>query len=92
MKSVYIFQGNGVESPCAVFSKLETAENWIKHQSVSGTLTVYPLDISVIEWAVAMGYFNPKNDDQKTPEFIAGFTSVSGMNYHYEAGQRVGHS
>ena len=92
MKSVYIFQGNDVNYPCAVFSTFETAEVWIKEQNVTGTLTVYPLDISVVEWAVAMGYFTPKNDDEKTPGFMVNFTSVNNMNYHYENGQRVGQS
>jgi hypothetical protein len=85
-KIVWVFNGPRGMFPSAVFSKKELADNWIKLNRLTGTLTAYPLDISVYDWAVNNGCFKPKRDDQRTPEFIGKFSSASQEHYHYEDG------
>nr|WP_225552773.1 hypothetical protein [Sphingobacterium bovistauri] len=43
---IYVFNGNNAAFPSAVFSSYKKAEKWIQLHQLSGTLTVYPLDIS----------------------------------------------
>jgi hypothetical protein len=73
-----------------VFSTIEATDEWIARAGVSGTLTHYPLDMSVYDWVIAKGYWTPKRDDQRTPEFIQSFTSAYTGHHHYEGGQRTG--
>ena len=75
--------------PGGVFSSLETAEEWIKRYSLSGTLTLYRVDVGAYDWAVANGYFKPSKPHHKTPEFIGRF-SGGDIHYHYESGARTG--
>ncbi len=85
-KIVWVFNSTCGKFPGAVFSRKDSAENWIKDNRLTGTLTAYPLDICVYDWAVGNGYFSPKSDDHRTPEFIGKFTSASQEHYHYEDG------
>jgi hypothetical protein len=87
-KIVWVFNGAGGKFPGAVFSRKELAEQWIKLNKLTGTLTAYPLDICVYDWAVNNGYFSPKADEHRTPEFIGKFSSASQEHYHYEDGSR----
>jgi hypothetical protein len=65
----------------------ESAETWIASKQLNGTLTEYPLDIPVYDYAIEMNWFTPKRDDQKLPQFIQRFTSASQNHYHYENGE-----
>jgi hypothetical protein len=87
---VWVFNG-GVKSTFSggVFSKKELAEDWIKKNALTGTLTRYALDMGVYEWAISNGAFNPKRDNQKTPSFIGRFSSASQEHYHYEDGKEA---
>jgi hypothetical protein len=87
MNRVWIFKGQKAQFPSGAFSSREAAERWIHQHRLSGTLTVYPLDVGVYDWAVAAGHFAPKRDDQRAPEFIQGFSSASQEHYHYEDGR-----
>jgi hypothetical protein len=82
---VWVFNGGGA-FPSGVFTDLEIAEAWISANRLTGILTAYPLDIGVYDWAVGGGYFTPKRDDQKSPEFIGRFSSGALEHYHYEDG------
>jgi hypothetical protein len=84
---VWVFNGSG-RFPSAVFRALEDAEKWIAANRLTGTLTAYPLDTGAYDWAVSKGYFTPKRDDQKGPEFIGAFSSASQEHYHYTDGTR----
>jgi hypothetical protein len=86
LESVWVFKGSLAGHPSAVFRTRERAEEWISHQKLTGTLTKYPLDLPIYTWAVEKGHFVPKRDDQRTSEFIAGFSSASQEHYHYEDG------
>jgi hypothetical protein len=74
--------------PGGVFSSQETAENWIKQHGLSGTLTLYRVDVGAYDWAVANGYFKPSRPHHHTPEFIGRF-SGGDNHYHYESGARA---
>ena len=86
METVWIFTGPKAQFPSGVFGARETAERWIEQNHLSGTLTAYPLDTGVYDWAVANGHFAPKRDDQRSPEFIQRFSSATQEHYHYENG------
>jgi hypothetical protein len=89
--SVWLFHADSPGTfACAVFSTIETADEWIARVGASGTLTRYPLDVSVYDWVIAEGYWTPKRDDQRTPEFIQRFTSAYTGHHHYEGGRRNG--
>lgn len=80
---VWVFNGAKSAFPSGVFSTKERAEDWIRHNRLEGTLTAYPVDIGVYDWALNHGLFTPKRDDQKSPEFIQRFTTASQEHYHY---------
>lgn len=84
--SVWVFNGARANFPSGVFTTKELATAWIAKHKLSGTLTRYPLDQGVYEWALERGYFKPKRDDQKTAEFIGRFSAAHQEHYHYEDG------
>ncbi|MCU0714236.1 MAG: hypothetical protein MUC43_19435 [Pirellula sp.] len=81
---VWVFNGVKASFPSGVFTSRENAEAWIKEHNLEGTLTLYPVDQSAYDNAIANGWFNPKLPHQKLPEFIQRFTSASQEHYHYE--------
>lgn len=83
-QSVWVFNGARANFPSGVFTSRENAEAWIRDHNLEGTLTLYPLDQSVYDHAIANGWFNPTTPHQKLPEFIQRFTSASQEHYHYE--------
>jgi hypothetical protein len=62
------------------------AEAWIKQHQLEGTLTGYPLNIGVYDWAIANGAFTPQREEQQTSHFIANFSSAAQEHYHFESG------
>ena len=86
MADVWVFHGANASLTAGVFSTRKKAEDWIAHNSLTGRLTRYPLDMSVYDWAVQKGYWKPRRDDQATPEFKQRFTSASLEHYHYDDG------
>jgi hypothetical protein len=87
MDTVWIFNGSGAQFPSGAFSSREKAETWIQQHRLNGTLTAYPIDIGVYDWAIAAAHFQPKRDEQREPEFIQRFSSASQKHYHYENGR-----
>ena len=85
--TVWVFNGARSNFPSAVFMTRELAESWISTHKLTGTLTRYPLDQGVYEWAIERGYFAPKRDDQRTAEFIGRFSAANQEHYHYEDGR-----
>ncbi len=57
--TVWVFDGARRNSPSAVFTTKELAEAWISENEVTGTLTRYPLDPGVCQWAVERGKCTP---------------------------------
>jgi len=75
--------------PGGVFSSLDVAEQWIKRHALSGTVTLYRVDVAAYDWAIASGHFKPSKPRHETSEFIGQF-SGGDVHYHYEAGAKVG--
>ena len=86
--SVWVFNGPRSQFPSGVFSALSSAESWIALNGLSGTLTRYPIDVGVYDWAVRLGHFKPRRDDQSDAAFIERFSSASQEHYHFENGRR----
>ena len=87
--TVWIFKGPKPIPgfPSAVFSSFSLAEDWIKEKQATGTLTEYPLDRGVYDWAIENKYFEPKKDEHISSSFIENFSSASQRHYHYENGE-----
>jgi hypothetical protein len=88
--AVWVFVGNRARFPSAVFAKKADADRWIRSRRVSGTLTRYPLDTAIYDWAVGRRIFTPKGPRQATPDFVARFTSAAQKHFHYDAGAANG--
>ncbi len=87
MKYVWIFNGNGKNPfPSAVFSTKEKAEKWITEHKLSGTLTQYPIDISIFDWVIENNYYTPK-DYHYQAKHIGNFSSAAQEHFHYEKGK-----
>jgi hypothetical protein len=83
LKEVWVFNGPHNQFPSAVFTSRDLAEAWIERHKLRGTLTAYPLNVSVYDWVTGRGYWKPKREEQTRPEFIANFSSAYQEHYHY---------
>ena len=87
MKEVFVFHSpNTGRFSSGVFSEKAKAEVWIKKYSLTGVLTVYPINLGIYDWAILNGYFKPSKEKEFTSDFISGFSSASQIHYHYEDG------
>lgn len=83
---VWVFNGVKSAFPSGVFSKREDAIRWITEKKLSGTLTKYPVDIPVYDWAIKNGLFKPKKGEQEQAEFIGRFSCANMEHFHFENG------
>ena len=83
---IWIFNGAKGTFPSGVFGEQTRADAWIRLHKLTGTLTRYPVDIGVYDWAIAEGFFIPRRDAQRTSDFIGRFSTASQEHYHYEEG------
>lgn len=83
---LWIFTGNASRFPSAVFESQQDAQSWISKESISGTLTKYPVGIPVYDWALSNNYFKIK-DKIISPNFIANFSSASQEHFHFADGR-----
>ena len=86
--NVWVFNHARASFPGGIFTSLDLAESWINEHRLTGTLTLYPINIGVYDWAIAKGLFRADKPHQATPDFIGRFTSGSMEHHHYEDGQR----
>lgn len=90
--SVWVFSGEAGRFPGGIFSSIELAEAWIATNKLSGTLTAYPVDKGVLDWALQHNLVNmrPEKLAQKRhdPSFIGSFTTASQEHFHYTDGKR----
>lgn len=86
LKSVFVFSGLTNHHPSAVFSAVEPARAWIRKHDLTGTLTEYPIDKPVYDWAVERGKFKPSGDHERSSDFIGNFSDASQRHYHFENG------
>jgi hypothetical protein len=87
MESIWVFNGEGATFPAAVFSEREKAELWVHSHKLSGVLTQYPVDVSVLDWAIEKGHFTPKGERHELPQFVQSFSSAHQAHYHYQDGR-----
>lgn len=87
---IWVFKGEKGTFPSGVFASRSSAIDWIKNRSLSGTLTRYPVGISVYDWAVDSGHFIPKTKAQQSPQFVGSFSSAYLEHYHFQSGIEVG--
>ena len=90
---IWLFNGcssKGISGfPSGIFNTIEHAEYVIKNNRLSGTLTKYPIDTFVYDYAISNGWFTPKKDYQKEPSFIQRFSSAYLEHYRYEEGNEI---
>jgi hypothetical protein len=86
--TVWVFTRPRAQFPSGVFSTLENAELWIRHNNLTGTLTRYPVDEGAYDWAVRCGFFSVSKPEQQSAEFIGRFSAANQEHYHYEDGRR----
>lgn len=84
--TVWIFNGDKNMFPSAIFSTKEKALVWIRTNKLTGTLTKYPIDIAIYDWAIENKFFEPKNEFQKNARSIANYSSAHLEHYHFEDG------
>jgi len=86
VESIWVFCGSSAPFPSGVFTSIDLAEQWIAKYKLTGTLTRYPINIGIYDWAIQNNFFKPKDDKHKTAKFIQQFSSASQEHYHYEDG------
>lgn len=84
--SVWVFNGARSTFPSGVFKSKALAEEWIQKHSLTGTLTHYPLDVGMYEFAIETNRFSPKKPHHTTSEFIGQFSGGGLDHFHYEGG------
>ena len=86
-QSVWLFNGEASHFPSAVFLSFTRALNWIERYSLTGTLTQYPLDKSVFDWAVENEFYQPNSTRVKCgPKTVANFSSAYLEHFHFKDG------
>lgn len=89
-ESVWAFNGARSTFPSGIFLSREAAEEWIRQHALTGTLTQYPLNVGMYEFAISAGRFSPKKPEHTTSDFIGRFSGGGLDHFHYEDGVRGG--
>lgn len=90
LNEIWIFNGVQPSFPAGVFTTRKNAEAWIRKHSLTGTLTLYPIDVGMYEYAIEKGLFRPKRDEHSTSLFIGRFSGGGIDHFHYEDGAPCG--
>jgi hypothetical protein len=85
-KYIFVFNGENSTFPLGIFSTPIEATDFITTYKLSGVLTKYPLGIDIYNWTIQKGFFKIKNENQKSPKFIAQFSSAYLEHWHIENG------
>ena len=86
IRTVWVFNGPRSMFPSGVFSSREVAEEWIRTNALTGTLTQYPVDRGMYDYAIAAKTFTPSKADHSTSDFIGKFSGGGITHFHYENG------
>ena len=84
MASVWVFHGAGGRFTNGVFCSKAQAEEFILRYRLAGTLTKYPIGMSVYDWAIQEKLFESTKPEQYEAGFIQRFTTASQEHYHYD--------
>ncbi|WP_210244312.1 DUF7710 domain-containing protein [Methylosinus sporium] len=79
---VWVFNGNSSRFPSAIFVSKDKAMQWASEKGLAGTLTKYPVDIPLYDYAIENGWFKPKSEKHCSSEFIGNFSSASQDHIH----------
>ena len=86
-RHIWVFVGKRGAFPSGVFSSLDHARDWITKNSLTGTLTAYPIDEGVFDWALRTGAATGRARERGAdPEFVASFSSAVLEHFHFENG------
>lgn len=85
---MWLFNGARCAAPSGAFTASERGDRWIRSNRLTGTLTAYPVDLGVYDWAIACGSFRPKGPRYEGSSFVQRFTSAAQSHVHYTAGRR----
>jgi len=88
MESIWVFNGIQSSFPSGVFRNKESAEAWISGNLLTGTLTEYPVDTGMYDYAISMGHFEPSKLEHETPLFVGKFSGGGISHVHYEDGKK----
>lgn len=83
MDHIWVFNGDVSSFPSGIFLEKENALEWVENNKLSGTLTKYPVNVPVYEWAVENNFFTPKREYQKNAKTIGNFSSAHLEHYHF---------
>lgn len=86
--TVWIVTANGARWPGGIFLTEQAAREFIDRHAISGMLSEFPLGESTYDHATRLGLFRPKNEKERSGEFIAQF-SPRLPHYHFTDGQQV---
>lgn len=87
MKDIWVFNGVMARFPSGLFTSLEDAKTWIKHNKLTGVLTKYPVNTGVYDWAIKKSFFRPTEDKHSSSSFIGSFTCAAMDHLHFEDGE-----
>ncbi len=80
---VWVFMGSKALHPSAVFESQSDTESWIVENKLTGTLTKYPVNVTVYDCVIANGYWKPSQPWHGTPKHIGNFFSAYMEHYHF---------
>jgi hypothetical protein len=75
--AAWVFHGANAQFTSALFTSRCKAEEWVEENEMSGMLTTYPLNISIYDWAVQAGIWQPSKSHHHNLEFKQRFTSAA---------------
>lgn len=84
---IWIFNGENGRFPSAIFDSKKKALVWIEKESLSGTLTKYPINFPIYDWAISNRFFSPKSTLQCGAKTKANFNSAYLEHYHFQDGK-----
>lgn len=87
MNYVFVFIGDGALLPSGMYEKYDDAMDWVKKNKLSGSLHRLPVNVGLYDWALEKGFFEAKQDHQKTARFIERFQCASVDHWHIEDGE-----
>lgn len=68
---VYVFMGEAANYPAGIFESKEKAEEVIKRYSLTGILSLYPIDMLLYNWAIEKKFSISKRNIKKAPNILA---------------------
>lgn len=84
LEYIWVIQSNSDRNIIGCFIQKELAEQFIQQHQLQCSLVQMPIDISVYDWVIQKGYWQPKSDLQKSAKFIEKFSSAYLKHEHFK--------